>query len=312
MTTTPTVAVTGATGYIGQYVVRELLANQVRIKALVRPGSIRTAHVSNQPGSSIEQIHGDLQSVDALRELVADTQVVVHLAYEHVPGRYRAGEGNDLDNWLQVNLMGTLQLLIAAQQAGVQRFIFLSSRAVYSQTDTGRLLDETHPVHPDSHYGAYKAAVEQFLRSFRAQYGMQTFSIRATGVYGLVEPIERSKWYDVVCGVLDETDASLAGGGTEVYAGDVAHVAWQLCTLEHPVHDVFHLSDQYVARSDVARIASAYLGKNRVYEPISFVPAAPLECTYLDELGVRLGGRNQLVKTVHDLVDAIRQYRLHR
>jgi nucleoside-diphosphate-sugar epimerase len=183
-----TIAITGAAGYVGRFVVAELQQRGMHIRALARPQTDRGGF--NQ---TLEWITGDLRSVEAIHQLVQGVEAVVHLAYEHVPGQYRNGEGDNLPAWLEANLNGSLRLLQTAQQAGVQRFIFLSSRAVFSRTEPGQALDELHPLSPDSHYGAYKAAVEAFMQSFAHTSSMATCSIRATGIYGLTYPLQRSK-----------------------------------------------------------------------------------------------------------------------
>src|SRR5215813_8090301 len=104
----------------------------MQICALARPQTNRDGF--RQP---LDWITGDLHSAEAINQLVQGTEAVVHLAYEHVPGQYRNGEGDDLPTWLESNLNGSLRLLQAAQQANVQRFIFLSSRAVFSHTEPG-------------------------------------------------------------------------------------------------------------------------------------------------------------------------------
>lgn len=139
------------------------------IRALTRAQSNRAGF--QHP---IDWITGDLRAPDVIRQLVNGADAVVHLAYEHVEGKYRNGEGDDLPAWLDANLNGSLRLLEAANQAGVTRFIFLSSRAVFSRTEPGLLLGEHHPISPDTHYGAYKAAVEAFMQSYAYQGTMAT------------------------------------------------------------------------------------------------------------------------------------------
>ena len=65
--------------------------------------------------------------------------------------------------------------------------IVLRCRAVFSRTEPGRMLDETHPISPNTHYGAYKVAVEALLRSFAAVEGMSTTAVRATGSPNYIE-----------------------------------------------------------------------------------------------------------------------------
>ncbi len=256
MTSEKIIVVTGATGYVGRFVVAELQRQGVHVRTLARPESNRggfedTPHpqplseVTSPPiplsarregekkqklsaMPEIEWVEGSLLTAGALEKLVDGVDAVVHLAFEHVPGRYRGGEGDNLAAWLDANVNGSLRLLTAARDAQVEQFIFLSSRAVFSRTEPGRELDESHPVSPDTHYGAYKVAVEAFLQSFAQAEGMKTCSVRATGVYGLTWPVERSKWWGLIQAVLRDEPIPSSGGGTEVHGADVARVIWEV------------------------------------------------------------------------------------
>lgn len=292
------VAVTGATGYVGRFVVAELQRQGVSIRALSRPDSNRDGF--NTP---IEWISGDLRDADARQRLVTDADAVVHLAYEHVPGKYRGGEGDDLRTWLDANVNGSLQLLLDARDAGVQRFLFLSSRAVFSRTEPGRVLDETHPTSPDSHYGAYKAAVEAFMQSLSHTSDLQTCSLRATGVYGVTTPVERTKWWSLVKAVITDEPVTSNGGGTEVYGGDVARTISALLTSPTLPFEVVHLSDLYISHREVVQIAREIIGKQ------GELPSAPekqpqnvMVSQHLDQLGITLGGRPQLEATIAEMI----------
>ena len=292
------VAVTGATGYVGRFVVSELQRQGVRVRALARARSDKRGF-----DAPVDWIEGDLRSAVALRALVDGAAAVVHLAYEHVPGRYRGGEGDDLEAWLDANVLGSLHLLRLAQEANVPRFVFLSSRAVFSHTEPGRMLDESHPTSPDTHYGAYKTAIEAFLSSFACQADTHTFAVRTTGVYGITWPIERSKWWDLVTAMLDGSERFPAGGGTEVFGGDVARVVWALISQPQIEHSVFHLSDLYVTHRDVVRIARRFANRPG---PLPPVPPSPpgnaLECRNLPGLDVQLGGISALESTIAEMV----------
>jgi UDP-glucose 4-epimerase len=294
------VALTGMTGYIGRFVVRELAQQGVIIRALARPESDRDGFPE-----SIEWIAGDLTDEDALATLVAGADAVVHMAYAHVPGKYRGGEGDDLPAWLNANLTGSLRLLTAAKAAGVGRFVFLSSRAVFSHTEPGRDLDEQHPTSPDTHYGAYKAAVEAFLQSFARVSDMKTFSVRATGVYGVTWPVERSKWWPLVQTVLAGEPITSTRGGTEVYGGDVARVIWALLNRPELESGPVHLSDLVVTHRDIVRLVRQYA---TLPGPLPDPPAAPPEnmmvSRRLAELGITLSGWPAVEATIAALVQA--------
>ncbi|MBI1279809.1 MAG: NAD-dependent epimerase/dehydratase family protein [Anaerolineaceae bacterium] len=293
------IAITGATGYVGRFVAAELQHRGMQVRALSRAHSDRSGFA--QP---VEWVTGDLRDENAIHQLVQNVDAVVHLAYEHVPGKYRDGEGDNLPAWLDANLNGSLRLLQASAQAGVKRFIFLSSRAVFSRTEAGRVLDENHPISPDSHYGAYKAAVESFLQSFAHTANMSTCSVRATGVYGLTHPVERSKWWELVQAVLNDHPINTNRGGTEVHGADVAKAIVVLLTRPKLDIPVLHLSDLYVTTGEIVRIAQALSGHAGELPPPSPEPINVMVSRYLADLGIMLGGTPLLEKTIGELVQA--------
>jgi nucleoside-diphosphate-sugar epimerase len=294
-----TIAITGATGYVGRFVVAELQQRGMRIRALARPQTNRDGFP--QP---IEWITGDLRSTEAIHQLVQDAEAVVHLAYEHVPGQYRNGEGDNLPAWLEANLNGSLRLLQAAQQASVQRFIFLSSRAVFSKTEPGQALDELHPISPDTHYGAYKAAVEAFMQSFAHTSSMATCSVRATGIYGLTYPVQRSKWWDLIQAVLHDQPITSNRGGTEVHGADVAKTIATLLMRPSLNISTLHLSDLYVTTREIVRLAREFAQRPGDLSQHSPAPSNVMVSRYLTDLGIMLGGTPLLEKTISELVEA--------
>ena len=298
------VAVTGATGLVGRFTVPALHAAGFAVRALVRPGSDRSA----LPGS-VEWVVGDLCEGCKRAQLVNGADALVHLAYAHVPGRYRGGEGADLAAWLQTNLSATVQLLLDARRASLRQVVFLSSRAVFSRTLPGRRLDEEHPTSPDSHYGAYKVAIEALLQSFAAVEGIATTSVRATGVYGLTQPVTASKWWDLVQAALCGEAIQSNRGSTEVHGDDLAAVIVALLRDPEAAPDLLHVSDLYVTHRQIVGIVQALTGR---HGPLPPPPDAPmvnaLDCPRLAALGISLGGERLLRATIAQLVDAGRKY----
>lgn len=294
---TPLVAVTGGSGYVGQFVLPALRGAGWRVRSLTRsPGP------AAGDDRAIEWVAGDLTSPGRLAALTAGADAVVHLAYQHVPGRYRQGEGADLPGWYAANLQGSLALLLAAQAAGVAQFLFLSSRAVFSHTRPGQQLDEAHPISPDTHYGAYKAAVEALLQGFARQEGMATTAVRATGVYGRVQPLARSKWWPHICRAVQGQPVTERRGGTEVHGQDVARTVVELLRRGAAAPAVVHLSDLYVTTRQVVALAQQAAGISGPLPPPPDQPLRnPLVCTRLAELGIQLGGEPLLRRTVAEL-----------
>lgn len=295
------VAITGATGFIGRHLTNHLLKAGHQLRAWYRPGSDLGGFV---PGD-LEWIEGGLNNPESGRLLVRGTDVVIHAALQHTPGRYRGGH-DDLLEYLQLNLLGSIALIEQARQSGVSRFLYLSSRAVFDDRVPGLPLDENHPVLPRSHYGAHKAAVEMFIHSFGAGEGYPVCAIRATGVYGLARPIERSKWFGIVEAVAHGKPVSSSRGGTEVHVDDLARTV--MCLMEAPgiAGQYFNCSDLYVSDQEVAELAKGITGSSAHIEHFIHNPTNVMVCEKLRDLGVHLGGRALLEQHVQSLLDVIR------
>jgi nucleoside-diphosphate-sugar epimerase len=295
------VAVTGASGYVGRFIVAELLAHGVEVRAWARASTDR----SGFPGT-LDWVEGGLRQPNSIGPLLRGVDAVVHAAFEHRPGRYRGGEGEDLEGFLAANLAGSLTLMRRAREAGVGRFVFISSRAVYGRRIAGRALDEDHPAFPDTAYGAMKAAIEAFVASWGQDW--QVCAVRPTGVYGLTHPARRSKWFGLVEAALAERAYPNARGGTEVHGADVARAVWLLLRAQDVAGQVYNCSDLYVADRDVAAIVQGLTG---AVGPLHDSPLKPpgnvMETGRLRALGMRFGGRQLLERTVAELVEAVRR-----
>lgn len=295
------VAVTGATGYVGRFVVAELQQRGVEVRAWTRPGAEPDGFTG-----PVKWMAGDLRTPAAMEALVTGADAVVHAAFEHVPGRYRGGEGDDLDAFLSANLMGTLRLMEAARHADVGRFVFLSSRAVYGGRNARPEVDEGVQLQPDTHYGAYKAAVEAFASSWSAQ-GLPSCSLRVTGVYGLTFPEERTKWLPLVSAILRGEGDTTPRGGTEVHGADVARAVWLLLADPAAVGNQYCCSDLYLTTRDITRAVQRLCGTSGP------LPAEPepkpsnlMACRKLRQLDWRPGGRPLLESTLKQIVEVAR------
>lgn len=294
-----TIAVTGATGILGRFVVRELQARGFRVRGLARPESDRS-------GFPIcpEWVDGRLEERPAIDRLLDGVDGVVHAAFEHLPGRYRGGEGEDPERFLQVNLHAGIALVREAARRAVPRFVFLSSRAVFSRQLPGRPLDESHPVTPDTLYGASKAAVEAFVTATAHACGGRYVSLRATGVYGCLPRPEQSKWFPILEAVSERRPVDQVRGGTEVHGCDVARVVADLLADLDPPGRIVHASDLYVTTHQLVTGFQRLLGCEGPPPPPEPEPGPSLrlDCRVLREAGFSFGGEALLEQTLQELV----------
>ena len=301
------VAVTGTTGFVGRYVVRHLAQAGYRLRCWYRPGSERGGF--EDVAGAVEWLPGALGEDDAVARLIAGADAVVHAAVQWEGPRNRGRRSHGApDVFLSVNLTGSLQLFRAASEAGVPRFVFVSTCAVHEVILPDRPLDETHPLWPTGHYGAHKAALEAFVHSYGLGRGWPICALRPTGVYGLARPASASRWYDLVGQVLRGEPVASARGGKEVHAADVARAVELLLTADAAAvaGQAFNCYDRYVSEEQVARIAKELTGSASAISDLNRGPRHQIDMAKLRALGMTLGGEALLRRTVQELIDAHR------
>jgi nucleoside-diphosphate-sugar epimerase len=305
------IAVTGATGFLGRYLVRDLASAGHQLRCWYRPTSDRTGF--DPHATAIEWLPGNLGDPTATQALVAGMDAVVHAAVEWAGPRNRGrGSHGAADVFLGVNLTGSLQLFQAALEAGVARCVFLSTCAVHEVFLDDRPLDETHPLWPTSPYGAHKAALEKFVHSFGLGQGWPICVLRPTGIYGLAHPAPASRWFDLVGQVLRGEPIASAKGGKEVHAADVARAVQLLLTADPGAiaGQAFNCYDQYVAEETVACIAKDLTAGVSEIARLNRGPKHQIETGKIRALGMTFGGEALLRRTVQQLVEAHRSSEL--
>ncbi|WP_439814849.1 hopanoid-associated sugar epimerase [Zavarzinia sp. CC-PAN008] len=141
-----TIAVTGATGFVGSAVARALLRQGHAVRVLARPGGDRR----NLDGLDVQVVEGDLLDPRSLKPLVQGVGALYHVAAD-----YRLWV-RDPDAMLRANVDGTRALLREAAEAGVSRIVYTSSVATLGIDPGGRPADETTPVGLSDMVGIYK------------------------------------------------------------------------------------------------------------------------------------------------------------
>lgn len=299
------IAVTGATGFLGRYIVRRLAAAGHRLRCWYRPQSDLSGH--GTASGSIEWLPGQLGNPAAETALLDGVDAMVHAALERPPAAGFTTSGQeDLLGFLQTNLVGSLRLFQEACRRKIGRFVFLSTCAVHEVILADRPLDEAHPLWPTSHYGAHKAALEKFVHSFGLGERWPICALRPTGIYGLAHPPRASRWFDLVGQVLRGEPIATARGGKEVHAADVAGAVELL--LQAPPEAIagqaYNCFDRYVAEQEVARLAAEITGSASTIADLNRGPKNLIDTTKIRALGMTFGGEEQLRRTVRELVEA--------
>lgn len=167
------ILVTGATGFVGTALIDRLVRDgQHAVRASVRRTDYRM-------GPDVEVSKGDLTPGSKWQHGLTGVNAVVHLAARvHI---MRETDANPLEAFRQTNVLGTLELARQAADAGVKRFVYLSSIKVNGESGTYK---ESDPPAPEDAYGISKLEAEVGLRELAANSGMSVVIVRPPLVYG--------------------------------------------------------------------------------------------------------------------------------
>jgi len=175
--------VTGGAGFIGSNIVEALVKSGTAVRVLDNLANGRRENLTAF-ADRVEWIEDDIRDPAACKRAVSGVRVVLHLAALGSVPRSIADPATSND----VNVTGTLNVLIAARDAGVKRVVFSSSSSVYGENPTLPKREDlaTLPISP---YAVSKLAAESYTRVFARVYGLETVSLRYFNVFG---PRQRS------------------------------------------------------------------------------------------------------------------------
>ena len=234
------ILVIGGAGFVGSHLVDQLTQEPVR-EIVVLDNFVRGTRNNLRKAVNDRRVRivgGSITNVELLRELMAGTDYVFHLAalwlYECVHQPRSA---------LDVNVVGTYNVIEAAQQAGVKKVVYSSSASVYGDA-LFTPMTEDHPFNNRTMYGATKIAGEQFFRAFCEQSGLNYVGLRYMNIYG-PRMDYKGTYVSVIMKVLDRIDQGLApvifGDGSQAYdfihVEDVARA--NICALKSSATDDF-------------------------------------------------------------------------
>ncbi|MBN1560735.1 NAD-dependent epimerase/dehydratase family protein [candidate division KSB1 bacterium] len=165
--------VTGASGFTGGYMVKNLLAHDYAVRVFVRPQRDLAA-LRDLP---VEFAYGELQNKSQVLRAVDGVDVVFHIA-----ALYRAANVPDSAYW-DVNVTGTENLLEAALAAGVNRFLHCSTCGVHGHIKNPPA-DENAPIEPEDIYQTTKYEGEKLARRYHEKHGLPVTIVRPVGIYG--------------------------------------------------------------------------------------------------------------------------------
>jgi len=176
-----TVLVTGAGGFIGSHLTESLAGHGARVRALVHYNALGSAGwLDRSPcRDKVEVMPGDICDRDSVGAAMQDAEVVFHLAaLIAIPYSYRAPE-----SYVRTNIMGTLNVLQCAREAGVSRVVHTSTSEVYG-TARRVPIDETHPLQGQSPYSASKIGADKMAEAFHLSFGLPVVTVRPFNTFG--------------------------------------------------------------------------------------------------------------------------------
>jgi len=162
------IALTGATGFVGQFLLRDLMQRGYRLRVLLRRPVDLPLHADGA-------VIGDLTRPQNMSEALKGVDAVVHSA-----GLAHAMSGRPEDDYRAINTEATANLARAAERAGVKRFVFLSSIRAQSGPTSAEILSESSIEQPTDPYGRSKLAAEKAL----AECGIDWVALRPVLIYG--------------------------------------------------------------------------------------------------------------------------------
>lgn len=178
-----TVLVTGADGFIGSHLTEALVRQGFTVRAFVYYNSFNSwgwlDHCGDDIKGKFEVFPGDVRDPHGVKEAMKGCDAVLHLAaLIAIPFSYHSP-----DTYVDTNIKGTLNVLQAARELGVERIIHTSTSEVYG---TARFvpITEDHPLQGQSPYSATKIAADQLAYSFYSSFALPVVTVRPFNTYG--------------------------------------------------------------------------------------------------------------------------------
>ena len=289
------ILVSGGSGYVGRFIVEAFLAEGYEV---VVAGRNAPAHGFFSKATGFRPL---CLGEEPRHDLFDGIDCFVHAAFDHVPGKYRGGEGDDPDAFVCRNLSGTTRLFDLAKASQVGCVALLSTRAVYGTQIPGSVLTEDTSPHPDTLYGQVKRGAEEHLQSL-SDVGFRPLSLRVTGVYGPAGTGQQHKWRAMF---QDYADGRVIAPrvATEVHGEDVARALVLLVRTGES--GTFNVSDCVVDRHDLLRVVAETTGcTHPLPDPADSATLNIMNTDKLHARGWQPGGWLLLERTVREMVSS--------
>lgn len=242
--------VTGGTGFLGHHLIPELCRLGEPLRVLTRRPD---QHLWLRRYPRLEVVAGDLLEADTLRQAVQGCRVVIHAG-----GMFRFW--GDENVFRASNAQGTENVLEAAMQAGVERFIHVSTVAVIGQPDPANVIDETYPPQPADAYQRSKWQAEQIAMRYQHERGLPVIVLRPGAYYGPLGhyAFNRLFFTDPLRGIIMQVN----GGRYIIFPAYIRDVAQGVVkALERGrVGDIYNICGDWISHREVFDIVCEEAG----------------------------------------------------
>lgn len=239
------VLVTGADGFIGSHLSELLVKKGARVRALAQYNSFNSwGWLDESPlRDQMEVVEGDIRDPLCCRTISEGVDTVFHLAaLIAIPYSYRAPQ-----SYVDTNVSGTLNMVQAAKEAGVRRFMHTSTSEVYG-TAQYVPIDEKHPLQPQSPYSASKIGADQMALSYWHAFELPVTVMRPFNTYG---PRQSAR------AVIPTIITQIAAGAEQIQLGDVSPTR-DFNYVEDTCRGMLALAQCDACIGEVVNIASNY------------------------------------------------------
>jgi len=262
--------VTGGAGFIGSHLAEELLRRGHRVRVV---DSLITGKRRNlEPLGGVEFLEGDLADLSVAQRAVEGMEFVLHQAA--IPSVPRSVKDPLTSN--RANIDGSLNVLVAARDAGVKRLVYAGSSSAYGDTETLPKREDM-PTKPLSPYALQKLVVEQYCQMFTRLYGFETVTIRYFNVFG-----PRQDPGSPYSGVISLFATALLAGRQPLIYGDGEQTR-DFTYVSNVVDGVLRASDATHAAGEVMNVATGgRISLNELLRTMNRILGTKIDAIYLD------------------------------
>ena len=262
--------VTGGAGFIGSHLAEELLRRGETVRVVDNLSTGKRQNIAHIP--SVEFIEGDLADLDVARRAVKGIDYVLHQAA--IPSVPRSVEDPITSN--RANIDASLNVLVAARDAGVKRVVYAGSSSAYGNTPTLPKIETMAPA-PLSPYALQKLVAEQYCQMFTRLYGLQTVTTRYFNVFG-----PRQDPSSPYSGVISIFISALCEGRPPTIYGDGEHTR-DFTYVANVVDGVLRACTADNASGEVINVAtSGRISLNTLFNTIRTLVGSTVEPIYAE------------------------------